>query len=699
VVDHATSYQHSAAMNQLKIDQAKDNGEPLTSVAPIVRSLMKLDAQSRERLRRKFDLSFTMAKEGIPFSKYSPLYQLESRHAVDMGTAYNNDVSCKSFTHFIATSQRSSFIAFLKERVTYFSFLMDGTTDVAKVEDEAVVLLYCQQDDHHREIKSCTRFLSVGTVSKTDTDGLLKCLREILSSTLGIEDVCDPSKVLACSPILVGGGTDGASVNIAQHSSIKANVCRSLPWIHWSWCFAHRLELASKNGFVSSLFKEIEEMLLRLYYLYEKSPKKVRELKCIAEDLKEVFDFKGNGCLPVRAQGSRWLNHKRKALQRIIDKFGAYLSHLSALCEDASLKSQDRARLKGYLLKWSHAKFLLGSAMFVEVLKGPAILSLCLQKSDCDIVDGLKQILKTVNLLRSLRQKDPSDWPTVKLVQDRVVREGSGVSYQGASLKNYTVAMLESCKKQALGDLDRLYKAIQERLEWSDTGVLGATIAFLDTQSWVKRPSIDSTDDEDASLQDVKNSIELLCSCFRDPLEATDVSVLSMQDEIEDAVVYARSYLGIENTDYRKVWYNLFVCPDAARWPNVLMLCKLLFSLPFSNARVEQIFSSLKYLKSTKRNSLQTSTLNDLLEIYIEGPTLAEFSADSAIELWLSECTRRPQQSDRKKYKSREQTAGSSSTTDELESDEESETRKLTLDEWDQWFCSSDDSDVSSDGD
>ena len=119
----------------------------------------------------------------------------------------------------------------------------------------------------------------------------------------------------------------------------------------------------------------------------------------------------------------------------------------------------------------------------LEVLKGPAILSLCLQKLDCDIVDGLKQILKTVNSLRSLRKKGPSEWPTVKLVQDRVVSEGSSVSYQGATLKSYTVATLEYCKKQALGDLDRLYKTIQERLEWSDTGVLRATVAFLDTQS------------------------------------------------------------------------------------------------------------------------------------------------------------------------------------------------------------------------
>ena len=105
MVDHATSCQHSATMNLAKIDQAKDSGEPLMTVAPIVQLLMKLDTQSRQWLRRKFDLSFTMAKEGIPFTKYSPLYQLESRHSVDMGTAYNNDVSCKNFTHFIAESQ------------------------------------------------------------------------------------------------------------------------------------------------------------------------------------------------------------------------------------------------------------------------------------------------------------------------------------------------------------------------------------------------------------------------------------------------------------------------------------------------------------------------------------------------------------------------------------------------------------------
>ena len=39
-------------------------------------------------------------------------------------------------------------------------------------------------------------------------------------------------------------------------------------------------------------------MLLRLYYLYEKSPKKTRELGEIVEDLNEVFELPKSGNVP-----------------------------------------------------------------------------------------------------------------------------------------------------------------------------------------------------------------------------------------------------------------------------------------------------------------------------------------------------------------------------------------------------------------
>ena len=53
-------------------------------------------------MKHKFDICYVMAKEGIAFPKYPALYKfLESRHNVDLGVAYKNDVSAKSFAHFI----------------------------------------------------------------------------------------------------------------------------------------------------------------------------------------------------------------------------------------------------------------------------------------------------------------------------------------------------------------------------------------------------------------------------------------------------------------------------------------------------------------------------------------------------------------------------------------------------------------------
>ena len=187
-------------MVYLKADLAKANNEPVTSFSPIGRSLMNMDATTRERMKSKF---YVMAKESIAFSKHPVLYDLESRHDVDLGGAYKNDVSTKPFTHYIAQSQRDRFLRSLSN-LHYFSFLMDGTTDSGKVEDELFVVLYCKQDDVVKEIRTCARYLSVVTPNRADTDGLVDCIKEALQR-LKIDDVLDRDAVLSSNPVLIGG--------------------------------------------------------------------------------------------------------------------------------------------------------------------------------------------------------------------------------------------------------------------------------------------------------------------------------------------------------------------------------------------------------------------------------------------------------------------------------------------------------------
>ena len=101
-------------------------------------------------------------------------------------------------------------------------------------------------------------------------------------------------------------------------------------------------------------------MLLKLYSIYSKSPKKTQELYDIIIGLKEVFEFSKAGDTPVRAQ---WITHKRKAMQQVVDRFGAYVNHLTTLSVDTSISSTDRARLQGYLRKWQHLSILIGCAL------------------------------------------------------------------------------------------------------------------------------------------------------------------------------------------------------------------------------------------------------------------------------------------------------------------------------------------------
>ena len=113
---------------------------------------------------------------------------------------------------------------------------------------------------------------------------------------------------------LVGIGTDGASSDVAA-GGLKGLIERELPWIFWMWCSAHRLELSVKDALKGTFFDQIDKMLLRLYYIYEKFPKKCRELEDFIGDLTKCIKFDDEGIRPVRANGLRWVTHKLSAMK------------------------------------------------------------------------------------------------------------------------------------------------------------------------------------------------------------------------------------------------------------------------------------------------------------------------------------------------------------------------------------------------
>ena len=153
-----------------------------------------------------------------------------------------------------------------------------------------------------------------------------------------------------------------------------------------------------------------------------------------------------------------------------------------------------------------------------------------------------------------------------------------------------------------------------------------------------------------------------------------------MLDEWHDLVDYTVAFIAPYSLSYRATWYKLFhLCIESNRWENILLLIRLLFCLPVSNAIVERFFGSLKRVKNLgERAALGQKTTEDILTIMTKEPPHKEYDATSAVLSWYSSKSRRLNQKERKSDKKRE--SGQPKIYEPL-SDSESEQELAELDE------------------
>ena len=102
---------------------------------------------------------------------------------------------------------------------------------------------------------------------------------------------------------LIGYCSDGASVNCGKKGGMKTILQNDCEWLTFGWCMAHCLELALKDSLGKTVFLEVDELILRIYYLYKKSPKKLPQLRELVNACKEMYEFKAGGVCPKKALG------------------------------------------------------------------------------------------------------------------------------------------------------------------------------------------------------------------------------------------------------------------------------------------------------------------------------------------------------------------------------------------------------------
>lgn len=158
-------------------------------------------------------------------------------------------------------------------------------------------------------------------------------------------------------------------------------------------------------------------------------------------------------------------------------------------------------------------------------------------------------------------------------------------------------------------------------MAWSDLQLMRDIIFMLGSQGWEK--AIEENDSIEA--------ISRLVQRFTISLQGASANTEEIVGEFIALVQYAIQFISFSTLDYRAVWWKIFHAPTASEWSNVLILAKLLFSLPSSNGKLERVFSQLK---TKKRTLLSNDSLDDLLLLLSDQTPLQEFCPDAAIDLW-----------------------------------------------------------------
>ncbi|XP_046901190.1 zinc finger protein 862-like [Hypomesus transpacificus] len=444
-------------------------------------------------------------------------------------------------------------------------------------------------------------FVGTEDIESATADGILHCIRSLLISK-GIPNWTDH---------LVGFGADGASVNFGCRQGIYTKLKMDMPWLIGIHCLAHRLELACKNAFQGTYFnQEIDGFLSFYTSFYRGSGKRRRELDRLAELLDESV------LTPTRVDGTRWVDHRRRALKALETNIPAVIAHLSEVGSDQrqDIKKADAARVRGWLKKVKSNEFLLHIGLYMDVLDELSHLSLQFQKDSISLPTAVEAIETSKEVLKDMAKGDGPKLRAVKV-------ECRCGSYRGVALSDTYADAEERLKSSREPLIHDIVACLDERYQ---TDTILMAMCKLDPKHWPE------------DLTEYGNEeVLLLLEHFKEILKKNGCNVENVMAEwTRLKKVINRSYRGLK---WEELWSQILRV-WSEEFPNILHIIEIIQVMPMSTSKVERAFSLLNRVKTDWRINLNTATVEDLMMISLEGPEEEDAAAgcvESAVKKWF----------------------------------------------------------------
>ena len=131
------------------------------------------------------------------------------------------------------------------------------------------------------------------------------------------------------------------------------------------------------------------------------------------------------------------------------------------------------------------------------------------------------------------------------------------------------------------------------------------------------------------------DNIERLINWFEQALRTAGCEVDDILPQWQSMKITFNSQF--RDKDYNSLWKMLLSKePYKSDLKDILHLVKILLVLPISAAGCERMVSSQNRIKSSVRASLKTSSLEGLIRISAQGPSLEEFDPLPSVNRWFA---------------------------------------------------------------
>ena len=297
-------------------------------------------------------------------------------------------------------------------------------------------------------------------------------------------------------------------------------------------------------------------------------------------------------------------------MKSLLTNYTPTCSHLQNIVENVPRAA---AKAGGLLRKLRSAKFLTFLHFMLDLTSHIVPLSLVFQANDLMLIDVLPVIETSMLWLIEMKHR-PGDCIS------SIVH---GYDYEGVMLSGPIEPELQQLHLRiidsAIDQIDSRFKALQQS-PLSDFSV-------LDYRQWPH-------DKIKLASHGIVN-VEHLVQHFAPVL--TEDEVRNIPKEFASFKVYA-SKLRTSQPDM--VFRDLLLLPPES-FKNFLSLIKIMMTISMSTAVVERGFSHMNIVKSSTRTLLGNDTINNLLEIKLNGPSITDFNPEPAILHWLDNVKRK----------------------------------------------------------